>query len=409
MSLLGKKSLRIAKHYTLGYSETQAKVRNATSNDPWPPSAKELEEITQLSSKPDEFVEIMEIVSKRLGDKGKNWRHVHKSLILSEHLLLHGPETVLTYLQSNMHIIKTLKEFEYVDEKDADQGAQIRAKATSVASILTNPSLLRAKRRAREVMRSPSIKSILSGADEETKNENMARRDHSLTLERAASSASPEISRELYGDEHADLLRAMEDSKGKEVAREVTFTGNYHPTGKLIGKPIVGKARKKRTAEEMQLYRAVQLSMAEHAPGSTEGRSGLTSEDKDMLRAMQLSLQDDQQVRPSLNPLTDNGASTLRTSTIRPPPAKEPDLLVDVSVPESDSSPGLQYATFVPGSSTSYISPLPVSSTLIQDQSSVHLVSAFTASPQTQLSPMQPQIYSTSPSAMSPPALSAYG
>lgn len=45
----GKGALRIAKNYTKGYSDTQAKVRDATSNDPWGPSGTQMNELAQLS------------------------------------------------------------------------------------------------------------------------------------------------------------------------------------------------------------------------------------------------------------------------------------------------------------------------------------------------------------------------
>ena len=95
----GKGALRVAKNYTKGYSDVQAKVRDATSNDPWGPSGTQMNEIAQMTynqfvlalvslcfgsrlSFPtlsrNDFVEIMEILDKRLNDKGKNWRHVFK-------------------------------------------------------------------------------------------------------------------------------------------------------------------------------------------------------------------------------------------------------------------------------------------------------------------------------------------
>jgi epsin len=94
----GKGALRVAKNYTKGYSDVQAKVREATSNDPWGPSGTQMNEIAQMtfnqsvspfhfirellsSSLPiprNDFVEIMEMLDKRLNDKGKNWRHVFK-------------------------------------------------------------------------------------------------------------------------------------------------------------------------------------------------------------------------------------------------------------------------------------------------------------------------------------------
>lgn len=45
----GKGALRVAKSYTMGYSHTQMKIRNATCNDPWPPSGKEMYELAQMS------------------------------------------------------------------------------------------------------------------------------------------------------------------------------------------------------------------------------------------------------------------------------------------------------------------------------------------------------------------------
>jgi hypothetical protein len=44
-----------------------------------------------------DFVEIMEMLDKRLNDKGKNWRHVFKSLTLLDYLLHAGSENVVHY------------------------------------------------------------------------------------------------------------------------------------------------------------------------------------------------------------------------------------------------------------------------------------------------------------------------
>ena len=83
-----------------GYSDVQAKVRDATSNDPWGPSGTQMNEIAQLTYNQfvpthpfraptglnafrNDFVEIMEMLDKRLNDKGKNWRHVFKVSVIS--------------------------------------------------------------------------------------------------------------------------------------------------------------------------------------------------------------------------------------------------------------------------------------------------------------------------------------
>ena len=49
LQYFGRSALRVAKNYTGGYSDTQVRVRDATSNDPWGPSGTQMNEIAQLS------------------------------------------------------------------------------------------------------------------------------------------------------------------------------------------------------------------------------------------------------------------------------------------------------------------------------------------------------------------------
>jgi len=69
-----------------------------------------------------EFYEIMDMIDKRLNDKGKNWRHVLKALKVMDYCLHEGSELVVTWAKSNIFIIKTLREFQYVDEDGRDVG-----------------------------------------------------------------------------------------------------------------------------------------------------------------------------------------------------------------------------------------------------------------------------------------------
>ncbi|TFY73771.1 hypothetical protein EWM64_g10241 [Hericium alpestre] len=151
----GKGALRVAKNYTKGYSDVQAKVREATSNDPWGPSGTQMNEVAQMSYNQNDFVEIMEMLDKRLNDKGKNWRHVFKSLTVLDYLLHAGSENVVIYFRDNIYIIKTLKEFQYVDEYGKDQGANVRQKAKDITNLLTDENRLRQERRSRASMRDP--------------------------------------------------------------------------------------------------------------------------------------------------------------------------------------------------------------------------------------------------------------
>lgn len=63
------------------------------------------------------------MLDKRLNDKGKNWRHVLKALKVLDYCLHEGSENVVVWAKDNIYIIKTLREFQYLDEEGRDQGA----------------------------------------------------------------------------------------------------------------------------------------------------------------------------------------------------------------------------------------------------------------------------------------------
>lgn len=48
---------------------------------------------------------------------GKNWRASYNSLILLEHLLTHGPESVADEFRSEKTVIEEMESFQYIDEK----------------------------------------------------------------------------------------------------------------------------------------------------------------------------------------------------------------------------------------------------------------------------------------------------
>ena len=85
------------------------------------------ESFAESSSSPADFYEIMDMLDKRLNDKGKNWRHVLKSLKVLDYCLHEGSELVVTWSRKNLYIIKTLREFQYVDEDGRDVGQNSEA------------------------------------------------------------------------------------------------------------------------------------------------------------------------------------------------------------------------------------------------------------------------------------------
>jgi len=150
---VGKSVMRVAKNSLKGYSETQTKVRDATSNDPWGPSGTQMSEISALTYNQNDFVEIMEMLDKRLNDKGKNWRHVFKSLVLLDYLLHAGSENCVMYFRENHYVVKTLKEFVHIDDQGKDQGINVRQKAKDISALLTDEERLRSQRKTRANMR----------------------------------------------------------------------------------------------------------------------------------------------------------------------------------------------------------------------------------------------------------------
>ncbi|EIW63759.1 ENTH-domain-containing protein [Trametes versicolor FP-101664 SS1] len=222
----GKGALRVAKSYTMGYSHTQMKIRNATCNDPWPPSGKEMYELAQMSFNQNDFVEIMEVIDKRLNDKGKNWRHVFKSLVVLDYLLHSGSENVINYCEDNLYEIKTLREFQYIDEDGKDQGANVRQKAKDITNLLVDKKRLYEERRIRSQMRDRMLgPSRATAADGEDVQEDGSQRRHRPNgddeeLQRAIEESKRTAEQELATAEDRDLQRAIQMSQEEEEKRK---------------------------------------------------------------------------------------------------------------------------------------------------------------------------------------------
>ena len=146
--------LRSVKNVVHNYTEAEVKVREATSNDPWGPSTTLLGEISSLTMNQVTFAEVMAMLWKRLGDHGKNWRHVIKSLTVLDYLCKNGPERVVEQCKSNYYAIETLKNFSYIDNKTGkDEGKNIRIKAENLAKLLKDEEMLKEERKKAKLTR----------------------------------------------------------------------------------------------------------------------------------------------------------------------------------------------------------------------------------------------------------------
>lgn len=132
----------------------------------------------------------MAMLDKRLNDKPKNWRHVFKvrsevaarstvrlmgdftgscrprllapcrfrkrRLIFQVGNLLQKQMNLLSsgcLLRDNIYAVSTLKEFQFIDQFQRDQGANVRQKAKDVTNVLQDDARLRQERKTRATMR----------------------------------------------------------------------------------------------------------------------------------------------------------------------------------------------------------------------------------------------------------------
>lgn len=106
------------------------------------------------------FADIIYIINKRLNDHGKNWRHVYKTLVLLEYCICCGADPVVNYARESIYVIKTLKEFQFIDEFGKDQGANgkkikfnylVRQKSREIVALLSDEERLAEARRTKSL------------------------------------------------------------------------------------------------------------------------------------------------------------------------------------------------------------------------------------------------------------------
>ncbi|KAI8804440.1 hypothetical protein BJ742DRAFT_450794 [Cladochytrium replicatum] len=223
MSNAAKGAFRGVKNMVKGYTDVQVKVRNATSNEPAGPSTADMADIAVRTEDPRLFMEIMEILDKRLNDNGKQWRHVYKSLILLDFLLHYGSDNVVNYAKENLYIVKTLKEFQYIDEDGRDQGANVRQKSKEITALLADENKLREARRSRgsgSGRRSNSPGRSNAGDDYYNEDAEIRKALEESRRTAALEERSRQASRVEYNDTDADLALALELSREEDEVRK---------------------------------------------------------------------------------------------------------------------------------------------------------------------------------------------
>ncbi|KAH3674421.1 hypothetical protein WICMUC_003258 [Wickerhamomyces mucosus] len=130
----------------------EIKIKSATSNDSFGPTATELNDIAILTSSPESLRQIIQVLTKRLNDSSRNWRHVLKSLTVIQFCMLAGSLDFVLWIRSNSYLVKTLKEFQLKGNEELAQ--QIRLKASNISQLIKDKELLEKKRSNFHIFRS---------------------------------------------------------------------------------------------------------------------------------------------------------------------------------------------------------------------------------------------------------------
>ncbi|CEI89133.1 hypothetical protein G6F70_002788 [Rhizopus microsporus] len=136
------------KNVVLNYTEMEAKVHEATNNEPWGASTTLLQEIAQGTHNYQYFNEIMPTIYKRFTEKEpKQWRQIYKALVLLDYLIKNGSERVVDDARSHVTMIKIMRNFYYIDEKGKDEGLNVRNRAKEIVELLADTDRIREERK----------------------------------------------------------------------------------------------------------------------------------------------------------------------------------------------------------------------------------------------------------------------
>ncbi|XP_029303331.1 clathrin interactor 1-like isoform X2 [Cottoperca gobio] len=132
----------------MNYSEIESKVREATNDDPWGPSGQLMGEIAKSTFMYEQFPEVMNMLwTRMLKDNKKNWRRVYKALLLLAYLIRNGSERVVTSAREHIYDLRSLENYNLIDENGKDQGINVRQKVKEMVEFIQDDDRLREERK----------------------------------------------------------------------------------------------------------------------------------------------------------------------------------------------------------------------------------------------------------------------
>ncbi|CAI4218554.1 unnamed protein product [Parascedosporium putredinis] len=143
-----KAGVRKVQNAVMNFTEMEAKVREATNNEPWGASSTIMQEIANGTFNYQTLNEIMPIIYRRFTEKtAEEWRQIYKALQLLEFLIKHGSERVIDDARSHLTLLKMLRQFHYIDQNGKDQGINVRNRAKELTELLSDVDKIRSERK----------------------------------------------------------------------------------------------------------------------------------------------------------------------------------------------------------------------------------------------------------------------
>ncbi|CAJ0636754.1 480_t:CDS:10 [Entrophospora sp. SA101] len=143
-----KDAFNKVKNVVMNYTEMEAKVHEATNNEPWGASTTSMSDIAQATYNYQHFNEVMTTIYKRFTEKeARYWRQIYKALQLLEYLVKHGSDRVVDDARAHMALLKIMKNFSYIDEKGKDQGINVRNRAKELTELLSDTDRIKMERK----------------------------------------------------------------------------------------------------------------------------------------------------------------------------------------------------------------------------------------------------------------------
>ncbi|OTF75311.1 clathrin interactor 1-like protein [Euroglyphus maynei] len=132
----------------MNYTEVEAKVREATNDEAWGPTGRQMQEISQHTFTYEYYPEVMNMLWKRMiQDNQYNWRRTYKSLQLLNYLVTNGSERVVTSAREHIYDLRRLENYTYIDELGKDQGINVRQRAKLLIELIQDDDRIRQERK----------------------------------------------------------------------------------------------------------------------------------------------------------------------------------------------------------------------------------------------------------------------